>query len=319
MANIFITGGTGFTGANLVYLHSLLGNNITILGRKEKAPFNTSFFALNRDFLNKINIVNGDIKNENLILKTLVDYQIDYVYHLCGQTIVSRATESPRDFYETNMLGTLSLLEAERRLNNKIPTLVVSTDKVYGDVEQEFYVEEMPYKPKSIYDSSKVMEDLLALSYANVYGLPIAVSRASNIYGSGDFNPRIIPNTIFDCLNGRDPVVYEGINSKRDYIYSFDVCRAYDAIIKNIKKTKGNAFNVGTGVGLTQEEVVTEIIKYFPERNIKYVKPKDYMLKEIGNQVSSSEKLNKITKWKPLISFKVGIEETVEWYKNYVK
>jgi dTDP-glucose 4,6-dehydratase len=268
--------------------------------------------------VNNINIVKGSISDENLVVQTLVDYQIDRVYHLCGQTIVSRATESPRSFYETNLIGTLSLLEAERKLTKEIPTLVVSTDKVYGETDGGVYKETMPYNPKSIYDSSKAMEDMLALTYAKTYNMPIAVSRAGNIYGPADFNPRIIPNTIYACIAGSNPLVYKDINNKRDYIHVFDVCKAYDAILDNIYNTKHQAFNVGTRIGKTPKEVVTEILKYFPSLKIDWAWPKDYMLREIGDQVSSPGKLTSYTKWEPKVSFEEGIKQTVEWYKQNV-
>jgi dTDP-glucose 4,6-dehydratase len=315
--NILITGGSGFTGANLVGMN-WEKDNVTLISRKEKSKKNSSFHALYLDNADNINIVQGDIRNEDLLVQTLVDYQIDRVYHLCGQTIVSRATESPRSFYETNVMGTLSLLEAERKLTRKIPTLVVCTDKVYGDTESGVYKETMPYNPKSIYDSSKTMEDILALTYSRIYDLPIAVSRAGNIYGPADFNPRIIPNTIRTCMLKLNPVVYIGIHNKRDYVHVFDVCNAYKSILDNIDTTKCQAFNVGTCIGKEPEEVVTEILKYFPERNICYVEPKDYMLKEIGDQVSSPEKLHQFTGWEPEISFEEGIKLTVAWYKQNV-
>ena len=315
--NILITGGSGFTGANLIGLN-WERNNITVITRKEKAKIHSSFYALGLEYAKNINIVQGNICNEDLLVQTLVDYQIDRVYHLCGQTIVSRATESPRSFYETNVMGTLSLLEAERRLTKKIPTLVVCTDKVYGDTESNVYKETMSYNPKSIYDSSKAMEDILALTYSRIYKLPIAVSRAGNIYGPADFNPRIIPNTIRNCLSGINPDVYIGIHNKRDYVHVFDVCNAYETILDNIKYTQGQAFNVGTCVGKEPEEVVTKILKYFPERKVMYVEPKNYMLKEIGDQVSSPAKLYGFTGWKPKINFEDGIKQTVEWYKQNV-
>lgn len=316
LTNILITGGTGFTGTHLVLQHLELGDNITIITRQEKALRKTPLRIAYPNIEQRINIVKGDLRNQSLVDQTLIDYQIDRIYHLAGQTIVSKSTQNPNQFYDTNVNGTLSLLEAVRKTALNPEILVVSTDKVYGDAGTLAYQESLPYNPKGIYDCSKAMEDMMALNYQKVYGFRLAVSRAGNIYGPLDFNPRIIPNTILDCIKGIDPKIYTGINNKRDYVYVRDVTTAYKAILDNISKTEGEAFNVGTCIGKTPEEVVLEILEHFPERKAEYVEPKSYMLTEIGDQISDFGKLNVYTGWEPEVNFEAGIKATVYWYKN---
>ena len=161
--------------------------------------------------------------------------------------------------------------------------------------------------------------DLISRAYAYSYWLPVVVSRACNIYGSGDFNPRIIPNTIRTCLDGGGPIIYKEVKYKREYIYVDDLLDAYLKLILNIDKTKGKAYNVGSRQTASQEEIVLKILEHFPGLEPLYKIPKSYMKKEITNQLLDSSRILKEIGWKAEISLDEGIDRTVEWWRKWSK
>ncbi len=306
--NVLVTGITGFTGSRLAKKLVELGANVTGITRLER---------WDEPREEGVNLVKGDILDFFLVKRVLADYDIDICFHLAAQAIVGRALKSPVNAYQTNVIGTANMLEACRHTGIEA-FLYVSTDKVYGEPDKLPITEDMPLKGLGIYESSKVAADQMARAYATTFDLPVTVSRACNIYGPGDTNPRIIPNTIRACLRGEPPVIYRGIGSTREYIYVDDAVEAYISLVENIEKTRGEAFNVGSGEVKKQEEVVEEIANHFGLKPV-YAEPMPHMLREIKNQYLSSEKIRERTGWQSRVKFSEGIKMTIEWWKEKTK
>ena len=261
----------------------------------------------------------GDVCDYRFCERVINTNDIDVVIHLAAHAIVGQAARSPIGAFRTNIQGTWNILEASRVLGNLDCILIVSTDKVYG--EQMNAKEDGPLFGLGSYDVSKRCADLVAQSYAYNYDLPIVVTRACNIYGY-DENSRIIPNTIRAILRNERPIIFKNDESSREYIYVEDVIDAYLSLIRNIEKTRGNVYNVGSGEVYTQEEIVKKIIELM-DRNVepRYVeKTPDF--KEIKKQSLNSNKIFKEIGWKAKYSLEEGLKKTIKEFEkkfNYGK
>ena len=304
--NVFVTGATGFIGSHLV--HKLKKNhNVTILMRDLTSQMFSKWLT---ETLGGCAIIQGDLskcQSPKILRRILAEYNIDYVYHLAAQSIVSTALKDPTGTFETNILGTVNLLEACRQVGDLKGILVMSTDKVY--YEGIDASEGHPLLSSGIYETSKLCEDHIAQSYYHAYGLPIKIARSCNCYGY-DLNKRIIPNTIRSCLKGEPPIIFEGEDTKRQYIYVEDLVDALRFIMQKLNRP----YNIGTNDILTQEEVVKKICTYFPSspRYVKREKP----LKEIEHQ-SLDWTLIKQLGWLPKFTFEKGIQETIKRFQKH--
>jgi len=300
MENVLITGVTGFVGANMA---KRLEEKYNVVGIVRDMIPNNPLELLG---VKNVTLVRGDIECQRIIERVISDYDIDMVFHLAAQSIVKRAHKDPVSTIMTNIVGTVNVLEACRRHGVKV--LITSTDKVYG--ENINAKESDPYKPKEIYGASKACADMIAQTYSKVYNMDVIVTRACNIYGPGDINPRIIPNTIRACLKHESPVIYTNIKGVREYIYIDDVIDAYLFLAERVDR---GVFNVGTGIMRGQKEVVEEILSHFKDIKPKYEPgPK---IEEIQEQSLDSSKI-RLLGWKPKVSFEDGIKRTVEWWKK---
>lgn len=302
MKNILVTGGSGFIGSHLV--ETLSKNNKVVTIVRDLIPSKWLYKAL----ANTI-IVKGNILDDRLIYRVISDYDIEEIYHLAAQAIVSVAIKDPLTTFRINVMGTVNLLEACRHIDKDIKILIQSTDKVYGGDKMNVSEKDQLASTIGIYESSKVCEDIIARSYVDIYNMDIRVTRPCNVYGY-DLAPRIIPNTIKCCLQGEQPVIYKGQeNTIRNYIYIDDLIDALQLIMKH-----DGIYNIGTNDVLTQEQVVRIIAKFFSIEPI--IKERKKIIKEIHQQSVNWDKLKSLG-WMPKYSFKEGIEETIKKFKEY--
>jgi len=311
--NVFVTGASGLIGSWLV--KELLDKkaNIFILMR-DRIP--TSELTLSGN-INKVTVVDGSLENYSTILQAFKKNKIDTCFHLGAQTIVQTAARSPLSTFESNIKGTWNLLEAAR-LSNLRAVIVASSDKAYGDSPKLPYTEDMPLLGNNLYDVSKVCTDLIATTYHHKYGLRVCISRCGNIFGGGDLNfNRIVPGTIKSLLNDEAPIIRSDGTLVRDYLYVKDAVSAYLALGEQAELVAGHAFNFGTNKPRSVLEFTQQIMDVVG----KQIKPKilNQAKNEIQTQYLSSKKAQKILKWSPKYSIKEALQETVEWYKNFLK
>jgi len=301
---VFVTGGSGFIGSHLVN-ELKRENDVVVLVRDIPSPLSTWGKWIS-DVLQGCTIVLGDVLNSRLLRRVLAEYHVEYVYHLAAQAVVSTALKDPFGTFQTNILGTVNVLEACRQVGaDKV--LVMSTDKVYGNRMKA--VEKDPLVSAGIYETSKACQDLVAQAFQEAYDMDVLIARACNCYGF-DFAPRIVSNTVRACLRGETPIIFEGEKTLRQYIYVVDLC---DALIHLMKHApyKG-VYNIATPDIMSQEQVVRTILKFFPNLKPKYTKREP--VKEIQSQSMVSSQFG----WKPKYSFEEGIKETIERFRKWV-
>jgi CDP-glucose 4,6-dehydratase len=314
---VFITGGTGLLGSWLIKRLREAKSDIICLVR-DWVP--QSELVLSGDFAN-IKIVRGDVRDQALLERILGEYEIDTVFHLAAQTIVRIANQNPISTFETNIQGTWCLLEACRRSPLVKQIVVASSDKAYGDQAALPYDEETPLHGQHPYDVSKSCADLLAHTYANTYGLPVAITRCGNFYGGGDLNwNRIIPGTIRSIYRGHPPVIRSDGKYIRDYFYVEDGAAAYMLLAESLAQNealRGEAFNFSNEIQVTVSEIVEKISALM--NSSLEVEIRNEVKNEILHQYLNAEKAHQVLGWNPLFSLEEGLSRTIRWYQNYLE
>ena len=313
MRKVLITGGTGFLGSHLTKRIIDEVESITIATTDIRQQ--TTLKTLGVD-IDKINLVKGDVRDFDFLRLLFNEYEFDTVFHLGAISEVVKCQTDPKLAFDVNIGGTINVLEVARTYGNVEAIVVSSSDKAYGTGERLPYLEDDKLNGKGTYEASKSCTDLVARAYAANYDLPVVVTRCSNLYGAADMNfTRLIPNNIKKIMNGEKPVIWKGSEgSTREFLYVEDAVDAYVSLVKNIDKTKGNAYNVGSGEKVTVRNLLLELLFVMDsELGIDYIK-KD--IPEITHQYLDSSKIKKDTGWFARTPLSVGLEKTVEIYKE---
>ena len=329
--NILITGGAGFIGSHLVRLlvnkypdyHIINMDLLTYAGNLENL----------KDIEHKENysFVKCDICDFKKVKQVFVDYKIDSLIHLAAESHVDRSIEDPFSFAQTNVMGTLSLLQAAKsywknNFKNKL-FYHVSTDEVYGSLGKEgFFTEKTSYDPHSPYSASKASSDHFVRSFSDTYHLPILISNCSNNYGSHQFPEKLIPLFINNIVNNKPLPVYGKGENVRDWLFVNDHARAIDVIFH--KGKLGDTYNIGGFNEWKNIDLIKVIIK-----TVDKILERDegtsnklitYVTDRAGHDLRyaiDSTKLKNELGWEPSLQFEEGIEKTVKWYldnKNWM-
>jgi len=270
-------------------------------------------------WIERVKVVRGDIRDRDLLERILGEYEIDTVFHLAAQTIVTIANLNPISTFETNIGGTWNLLEACRRSPRVKKIVIASSDKAYGDQDALPYDENTPLQGQHPYDVSKSCADLIAHTYAVSYGLPVVVTRCGNFYGGGDLNwNRIIPGTIRSVLREQRPVIRSDGNYTRDYFFVEDGVAAYMLLAEKLAAMpdlKGKAFNFSNENPITVLDLVQVILRLMATG----LQPEIYneANNEIRHQYLSASQARQALGWKPIFSLEAGLESTIAWYKEF--
>lgn len=270
--------------------------------------------------IDRVKVVNGDVRSQSLLERVLGEYEIDTVIHLAAQTIVGIANRNPVSTFKSNIAGTWSLLEAARRSPAVKQIVIASSDKAYGEHKQLPYTEEAPLMGRHPYDVSKSCADLIAQSYAATYGLPVAITRCGNFYGGGDLNwNRIVPGTIRSVLRGQRPVIRSDGKFVRDYFYADDGAAANMLLAERLANNNalaGQAFNFSNESQLTVSELVDRILKLMKSTLEPDVR--NEAVNEIREQYLSARRAREVLGWKPLFTLDEGLRRTIDWYREFL-
>ena len=313
---VFVTGCTGFLGSWLTI--ALVEAGATVVGLvRDEVP---SSYLRRSGYQDRISIVHGDVTDYGVVERAFNEYEIDTVFHLAAQTIVTIANRAPRSTFETNVKGTWTVLEAARRSPKVTRVAIPSSDKAYGAQEQLPYIEDAPLLGCHPYDVSKACADLIARAYASTYDMPIAVTRCANLYGGGDLNwSRICPGTVRSVLRGEHPIIRSDGTPLRDFLYVQDAVYAYLMLAERLDEppVRGQAFNFGMDDPKSVLDMVQAIIAVSDHPDLQPIVLGDAP-HEIQAQYLDSSKARRILGWVPRYSFEDGLRETLEWYREFL-
>lgn len=314
--NVFVTGATGLLGSWLIEELLRLGSNVTCLVRDWVAGSR----LFREGYLEKTNVVRGELEDYFVLLRTINEYEINTVFHLGAQTIVGTSSRSAISTFDSNILGTWNLLEACKVCSGLIERVIVaSSDKAYGMHEILPYVEDTPLQGRYPYDVSKTCADLIATSYHHTFQVPLAITRCGNLFGGGDLNfNRLIPGTIRSLIKEEAPIIRSDGTYVRDYFYVKDAVSAFLQLAQKLHEPEitGQAFNFGNENPRTVLEIV-ELLSGIMEKPELLPIILNEATHEIPKQYLSCVKAKQILGWSPSYNISKALEETVDWYKDY--
>jgi dTDP-glucose 4,6-dehydratase len=304
---LFITGGAGFIGSN--YVRHVLANS-----DDEVTVFDALTYAGNLSSLADVAddprylFVQGDICDREAVAAAMAGH--DMVVHFAAESHVDRSIVDPDTFVRTNCLGTNVMCDVARNIGVE-RFLHISTDEVYGSIEEGSFIETDRLGPRSPYSSSKAGSDLIALSYQETYGLPVIVTRSSNNFGPFQFPEKVIPLFVTNLLDGKKVPLYgDGLNV-RDWIHVLDNCAGVDTVLR--KGTIGEIYNIGGGNETTNRELTSMVLSNMGvgEEMVEYVEDRLGHDRRYSVDCSKANALG----WKPSRNLEVAVAETVEWYR----
>ena len=314
---VYVTGATGIVGSWLVKRLVSEGAYVVALVR-DADPASE---LIRSGDINRVSVVNGRLEDYHTQERAINEHEIDTVFHLAAQPLVTTALRSPVPTFEANIRGTWNVLEACRVHKDLVRSVVVaSSDKAYGDATVLPYTEDMPVNGRHPYDVSKSCTDLLAKTYAHTYQAPTVVARCGNIYGGGDLNwSRIVPGTIRSLLAGERPVIRSDGRFIRDYIYVEDVVSAYSALALAAAKpgVTGEAFNFSPETQVPVLDIVRSLQRIVGRTDLEPV-ILDQARAEIRDQYLDSAKARRLLGWRPQYSLESGLQATVGWYQTFL-
>jgi len=332
LENILVTGGAGFIGSNFIHYvfkeTAFCGkiinvDKLTYAGNLENLLETENKYGGERYFFERVDICDFDE-----IKKIFEKYDIDTVVNFAAESHVDRSIFGPKDFVQTNIMGTFNLLEVARECwrgkeRGDILFHHISTDEVYGSIEEgKYFYEDTAYKPNSPYSASKASSDHLVRAYHKTYGLPVTVSNCSNNYGPYQFPEKLIPLMILNILEEKNLPVYGDGKNVRDWLYVEDHCQAIWEILN--KGEVGEAYNIG---GENEWENI-KLVNFLCEKIAK-VKGKDgdyykrlitFVKDRPGHDrryAINCDKIKSELDWSRQFDFEKGLDVTIRWYMNH--
>jgi len=325
MKKCLVTGGCGFIGSN--YIRTVLDREEDLhVVNLDKLTYAGNIQNLDGISSNNLTIVKGDICDVDLVNSLFEKHHFDTVVHFAAESHVDRSIEGPAEFIQTNVVGTLNLLEQARIFINKTNNdnfrfLHVSTDEVYGSLGDDGkFLETTPYDPSSPYSASKAGSDHLVRAWNLTFGLPTLITNCSNNYGSYQFPEKLVPLMIINCLQGNPLPVYGKGENVRDWLFVGDHCDAIHTVLANGEI--GETYNIGGNNEIKNIDVVTIICSLLDEISPRedgssYSDLITFVKDRPGHDFRYAIDAGKIQNdlgWSPNESFETGIRKTIHWY-----
>lgn len=323
---ILVTGADGFIGSHLTERLIEMGHEVTGLCHYNSFNSIGNLKFLNENKVKYLKIVHGDIRDKNFVHKLLKNK--DFIFHLAALIGIPHSYESYYSYVDTNIIGTLNILNSIRTYNNFL--VHTSTSEVYGSAQYYPMDENHPLNAQSPYAATKIAADQLAMSFCKSYNLPISIIRPFNNFGPRQSSRAIIPTIIAQAISNSKKIELGNLNSTRDFTYVLDTIEGFISCLKNRDKIKGQIINLGSGYDISVKELAEKIISIVNRKSKikvskKRIRPEN---SEVNKLLSSNLKAKKILNWEPKYSGKLkinqGIIKTIEWfikndYQNFTK
>lgn len=328
METYLVTGGSGFIGANFIeYVFDTHPGKVRVINLDELTYAGNPMNNANVEKEKEYRFVKGSVTDKALLKRLFEEEDIRWVVNFAAESHVDRSIDGADVFVQTNVAGTLALLDAARdswRLSDErgnreykegVKFLQVSTDEVYGSLEEGgLFVEDMPLAPNNPYSASKASADLMVRSYGKTFGLPTNITRCSNNYGPYQFPEKLIPLILYKALDNQNLPIYGDGKQVRDWLYVKDHCSAIDTVLRTGKD--GEVYNIGGNNEMQNIELVKLILKEIDKSQdlITYVadRPGHDRRYAIDNTKISTE-----LGWTPALTFEDGIKLTIKWYLEH--
>ena len=324
MKHVLVTGGCGFIGSNFIkYLidekevHPVILDKLTYAGNLRNLELVDK---------KKYTFVQGDICDEKIANDLFSKYKFNGLFHFAAESHVDRSIDGPGEFMHTNIIGTFNLLQVSleyfKNIEKNFKFIHISTDEVYGDLEEgDYFRESTPYNPSSPYSASKASSDHLVNAWGRTYGLPVIITNCSNNYGAFQFPEKLIPLMIINCLEWKPLPVYGDGKNVRDWLYVKDHCSAIVEVFNNGEL--GESYNIGGNNEIRNIDIVNTICEIMDDLKpttkgsykdlIKFVK--DRPGHDFRYAIDAAKIKNQLG-WTPEESFNSGIKKTIKWYLN---
>ncbi len=311
---LFVTGGAGFIGSNFVRM--ALTGRLPGLETAEITVYDALTYSGTLTNLEPVanhplfRFVQGDIRDSDRLMRELPGH--DAIVHFAAESHVDRSVSDAGIFVETNVLGTQRLLEAAKRLG--VERFVhISTDEVYGSIDEGEWGEDEPLLPNSPYSASKAGSDLMVRSYHHTHGLHTSITRCSNNYGTHHFPEKVIPLFVTNLIDGLPVPLYGDGQNRRDWLHVDDHCRGIALVL--LKGGPGEIYNIGGGTELSNREL-TDLLLKATGRDESYVTYVEDRKGHDRRYCVSIEKISRELGYAPEVPFDQGLAEVVQWYRD---
>lgn len=313
MEKVLVTGADGFIGSHLVEKLLNLGFNVKAFVYYNSFNSWGWLDTLPKDELSEIEVISGDIRDTDGVREALKN--VNTVYHLAALIAIPFSYHSPASYVDTNIKGTLNVLQAARELGTS-RVLITSSSEVYGSAKFVPITENHPYHGQSPYSATKIGADRLAEAFYRSFSMPITIVRPFNTYGPRQSARAIIPTIITQLLCGSSTIKLGALTPTRDFNYVKDTVNGFIKIAES-EKAVGEEINIASGCEISMKTLAEELIHEInSEAKIELDKTRIRPKKsEVTRLLGSNEKLKKLTSWKQQFTFKEGIKETIEWFK----
>ncbi|MFH1607962.1 MAG: SDR family NAD(P)-dependent oxidoreductase [archaeon] len=310
---VLVTGAGGFIGSHLTEELVKMGSKVRALVRYNSDGNIKNLKELPKEILNEIEIIRGDLKNYDCVKRAVKD--VDVVFHLGALISIPYSYDDPRDFVETNIIGTLNILQASREYDVK-KVVVTSTSEVYGTAIYSPMNEKHPLQAQSPYSATKISADKLAESFYRTYNLPVATIRPFNTYGPRQSMRAVIPTIIYQALTN-DKIKLGSLSPKRDFNYVKDVVRGFIKVAES-DESIGKTINISSGKTISIEELV-EKIKSIINKEFT-IETKDERIRpeksEVMMLLGDNSEAKNVLGWEPIYSLEQGLTEVVDYVRN---
>ena len=314
MSKVLITGADGFIGSHLVEALAKSGEEVRAFVYYNSFGSNGWLDTIPKDIYKEIDFFAGDIRDPNGVRTAMCD--VDVVYHLAALIAIPFSYNSPDSYVDTNIKGTLNVLQAAREYNTQ-RVLITSTSEVYGSAQYVPINEKHPYQGQSPYSATKIGADRLSESFHRSFNLPITIVRPFNTYGPRQSTRAIIPTIITQLLDNQNEIKLGSLTPTRDLNYATDIVEGFIAIAKE-NSTIGEEINIASGVEVSVGDLAKLLIDKFNSNATivceqERLRPEE---SEVERLLGCNRKIELLTGWKPKNTLSEGLDKTIDWFRS---